>query len=703
MENRWSEEAAAESVARYGERYGEELALRTYSSRLLGAEPGLVLHGGGNTSVKGSVTNRFGETVEVLYVKGSGLDLATIEPDGHVALDLDYVCRLRALSHISDDEIVDELRRRSLEPGAPAPSIEAPVHALIPDRFVDHTHADAILAITNQPSGAVKVQEALGGGVIVVPYVVPGFQLARAVAEAYEEDPEARAMVWMHHGIVTWGETARESYDLMIELVTRAEQYLDRSASTPIVVESPTPVEVAEERLGHVAPIVRGLLATRTSDADRPVRRVVLRPVVSRKVLDLLDFYGGRELAVSPPLTCDHLIRTRVLPAWVDSPDYEDEERLRGQIEETLRVYSKDYNAYLMRHAERMPDGVEPFLPVPRVVLLPGLGALCAGDDGREATITRDITERTFSALAMIAAAGESYEALPEEDLFDMEYRKLQHAKLEGTAPPPLAGTVALVTGAAGAIGSGICAKLLENGAHVAATDLAGDALDALVEQLGERFSGRVMGVTLDVTDEDSVAAGFDAVSRAWGGVDLLVINAGLAHVSTLQEMDAEQFRRVQRVNTEGTLLLLQRAAKHLKGQGTGGDIVLVSTKNVFSPGAQFGAYSATKAAAHQLARVASLELAEDDVRVNMVSPDAVFSHGERKSGLWAEVGPDRMRARGLDEDGLEEYYRNRNLLKARVTAEHVANGVLFFATRQTPTTGATLPIDGGLPDSTPR
>jgi len=212
-----------------------------------------------------------------------------------------------------------------------------------------------------------------------------------------------------------------------------------------------------------------------------------------------------------------------------------------------------------------------------------------------------------------------------------------------------------------------------------------------------------VVGVPLDVTDASSVATAFRTVASTWGGVDLVIVNAGIAHVSSLDRMDLEVFRRLERVNIEGTLLVLSECARHFKAQATGGDVVLVSTKNVFAPGAKFGAYSATKAAAHQLARIASLELADLDVRVNMVSPDAVFSDGGRKSGLWAEVGPDRMRARGLDEAGLEAYYRSRNLLKAGVTAKHVANAVMFFATRQTPTTGSTIPVDGGLPDATPR
>ena len=266
-----------------------------------------------------------------------------------------------------------------------------------------------------------------------------------------------------------------------------------------------------------------------------------------------------------------------------------------------------------------------------------------------------------------------------------------------------LNGKVAMVTGAAGAIGSGICRGLLKAQCRVAVTDLAGSHLDSMVDELKAIFGDRVIGVPIDVTDPDSVSCGVAAINQAWGRIDIAVINAGVAMVSSLRDMDLESFRRLERVNVEGTLLVLREMARRFEAQGAGGDIVVISTKNVFAPGAKFGAYSATKAAAHQLARIASLELAEIGVRVNMVAPDAVFSDGARKSGLWQEIGPERMKARGLDEKGLEEYYRNRNLLKAKVTADHVANAVLFFASRQTPTTGATIPVDGGLPDATPR
>lgn len=267
----------------------------------------------------------------------------------------------------------------------------------------------------------------------------------------------------------------------------------------------------------------------------------------------------------------------------------------------------------------------------------------------------------------------------------------------------PLTNKVALVTGAAGAIGYGICRGLLEAGCHLVASDLAGKKLDDFTDDLKQIVGERVTPVAIDVADKESVAEGFEKIIQTWGGIDIVVVNAGIPLVSNLKDIDLDAFRKLEKVNVEGALLTLAEAARLFILQGTGGDIIVISTKNVPSPGAGFGAYSATKAACHQLGRIASIELAPYDIRVNMVAPDAVFSEGKYKSGLWEEIGPSRMKARGLDEEQLQEYYKNRNLLKARITGRHVANAVLFFATRQTPTTGATIPVDGGLPDATPR
>jgi rhamnose utilization protein RhaD (predicted bifunctional aldolase and dehydrogenase)/NAD(P)-dependent dehydrogenase (short-subunit alcohol dehydrogenase family) len=702
MKSKWLEEKAAEFVSKYAETWGQDLALRTYSSRLLGSEKRLVLHGGGNVSVKGSVANVLGESVPAVFVKASGRDLANIEPEGHAALDLGYLGRLRALSELSDDAMLDELLAHRFKSHAPAPSIEALMHAFIPRKYIDHTHSSAILALTNRAGGDKVVRDTLGPGVIVLGYVKPGFSLAKAAAQAYESSPESVGMVLLKHGLVTWGDSARESYERTVSLVTEAENYLSENKSKAVFGKAGASMETAMRRYLKVAPVLRGLLAVPTGDQDRPYKRVVLRPLITEEVLDLVDSDRGKKIALTPPLTSDHLIKTKALPLWVDRPDYDSEENLAEGISSAIVDYASKYDAYLERNSERMSPGLTRFDSMPRVVLLPGLGAVCAGRDVDEAETIRDITEETLTTKAQIAASG-VYEGLKEAELFDMEYFTLQHRKLRRGGGPPLRRTVALVTGAAGAIGSGICEELLRNGAHVAVTDLPGEALESFGGELRSSFFNRVTAAPLDVTDAGSVSRAFDHVIQAWGGIDLIVANAGIAHVSSLAEMDPDEFRDLERVNVEGTLHILSEAARHFKFQGTGGDIVLISTKNVFAPGAQFGAYSATKAAAHQLARIASLELAPLDVRVNMVSPDAVFSHSERKSGLWAEVGPDRMRARGLDEKGLEEYYRARNLLKAKITATHVAKAVIFFATRQTPTTGATIPVDGGLPDSTPR
>ena len=700
MRSRWSDAEAAAFVADFGARGGADLALRLYTSRLLGSDPSLVLHGGGNTSLKGSVENALGEKVAALFVKASGADLATLEPTGLAAVDQSWLLRLRALESLSDAAMVNELRTHLFEHRAPTPSIETLVHAWIPRRFVDHTHADAILALTNREDGEARAREALGADVIVLGYAKAGFALARASAAAFEARPDARAMVLMRHGVITWGDTARESYERMIEVVSAAERWLDSHARP--LPRSATPPERARERLARVAPVLRGLLATPSGDADRPFRRVILRALAEGPVLDFVDLGGARELAVTPTVTSDHLIRTKALPLFVDSPAWDDAARLRNQLRNAIEGYARDYGAYFERHRAGIPPGVERADPRPRVVLLPGLGAICAGEDVRAADVARDITLQTLAVKWRVATTGARYQGLPERDLFEMEYYTLQQAKLRPEGPV-LGREVALVTGAAGAIGAGVARGLLREGCHVAVTDLPGERLDGLVRELAPEFGPRVVGVPLDVGDADSVAAGFAEVSRCWGGVDLLVVNAGLAHVAPLAELSLDAFRRLERVNVEGTLLLLGEAARHFAAQGTGGDVVLVSTKNVFAPGASFGAYSATKAASHQLARVASLELAPLGVRVNMVAPDAVFSDGARRSGLWQQVGPDRMKARGVDERGLEEYYRNRNLLKASITADHVAAAVLFFATRRTPTTGATLPVDGGLPDATPR
>ncbi|MBN1694592.1 bifunctional aldolase/short-chain dehydrogenase [candidate division WOR-3 bacterium] len=702
MKNRWSKKEASKFIAKYGKKWGEDLALRTYTSRLIGEAKELVLHGGGNTSVKGVFKNVLGKKFPVIYVKASGQDLSNIELEGHTGIDLDYIRQLQNLKKLSDEDMVNEILTHRFNAKSRTPSIETLMHAFIPAKYIDHTHADAILVLTNQINGEKITRDALGDDVIILEYKKPGFELAKAAARAFGENPDCKGMVLMKHGLLTWGESARESYERTIELVTKAERYLSKKCRKPLKVKTTTSLSKARERYLKVAPILRGLLAIPTGNADWAYSRFILKPLINKEILNLVDSYKGKVVALTPPLTTDHLIRTKAYPLWIDELNYDDEEKLRGKIKTSVAKYIEKYDKYFERYSKKIKQKINRFDSMSRVILIPGLGAICAGQDVVEADIVKDITFQTLSAKMKIYSMGE-YEGLNEKHLFGMEYFSLQHAKLARKDKFPLGSSVAIVSGAAGAIGSGICEELLKNECHVAVSDLPGDNLNSLVDEFKAKYKERVIGVNLDVTNPKSVANGFDKVIESWGGIDLVVVNAGIASVSSLMGMDPNTFRKLEQVNIEGTLNFLSESGRHFRVQGTGGDVVVISTKNVFSPGTKFGAYSATKAAAHQLARIASLEFAEMDVRVNMVSPDAVFSHGKRKSGLWAEVGPDRMRARGLSEKELEEYYKNRNLLKAKVTAEHVAKAVLFFATRQTPTTGSTIPVDGGLPDATPR
>jgi len=699
--NRWSDRELKTYLDRYASKYGEVLAVRFYTSQLLGRDSDLVLHGGGNTSVKAPFKTLLGESVPAVYVKGSGCDMATTGPEGFIPLDLERLARLKRLDILDDEAMFDQLRLAMLQVFSFNPSIEALAHAWVGKAFVDHTHANAILTLTNQENGEERIKEALGEDVLIRPYIHPGFYLSKDMADALESSPDARGIVLMHHGLFTFDDDPKVSYETHLELVDRANTYIREKASRKFFEVETTPFK--EDLLSKIAPMVRGALADRTQNPDHPYNPVVLKILTDEETLVILSHPNFREIIEGPVLTADFLIRTKPWMAWIENPVLNDLETLSGQVEAAVQVFSKKYQAYYARGIKRTKRDFPMFNPRPRILVIPGLGVFCSGSSMYEATITADLAKATLKVKRDIAALGGKYKGIEEEKLFDMEYWGPQLAKLARSSSASLTGRVAVITGAAGAIGSAICRRLLEEGCVVIGTDLAGDRLTALEADLTERFGENFWVLPMDVTDEASVRETFQAICSRFGGVDILIPNAGIAFVKPLDELALDDFRRVQRVNVEGTLLFLKWGAGVLKAQGTGGDIIHISTKNVPSPGVSFGAYSATKAAAHQLARVASLELAPLGIRVNNLAPDAVSKGEGRKSGLWEVCGPDRMKARGLDEKGLEEYYRNRNLLKIQVRADHVANGVIFFVTRQTPTTGATLPIDGGLPDATPR
>ena len=706
MQSRWADRDAAEFVERLAPKWGEEMALRVYTSRLIGRDPDLVMHGGGNTSLKGRVTTLVGDEVEALFVKGSGWDLDAIEPPGLPAVDLSHLRRLRALPALSDEEMVNQLRTHLFDAGAPNPSVETLLHAFLPHRFIDHTHADVALVVTNQPAAENEAlaREAFGPTWAVVPYVMPGFALAKLAAEHFERNPNVEGLVLLNHGLFTFADDARTAYERMIAGVDRAERFVTKQqkAATRTRVAVSVDVGRAERVASRLAPMLRAALADPTGDGDRPWRRWILAHRASEATLAALARGDAAELAARGPLTPDHVIRTKGPHLHLADLPLDDDAQLKPLLSNEIERYRGAYDAYVEANKARARTAVTKLDGTPRVILVPGVGIFSVGRTKADARIAADIADHTVVAKALANDVGR-YTALADGDLFDMEYWVLEQAKLGKAKEPPLAGQVALVTGAVGAIGFGICKQLVAAGAHVVLTDLDQARVDAAVAELDPKRKGLAAGVVMDVTSEASVAAGFAQAARLYGGLDVLVLNAGVAYVSKIEATDPAAFRKVMDVNLVGYFLCLREGAQLLRRQGTGGHVIVNSSKNVFAPGADFGTYSASKAGAHQLGKVAALELANAGIRVNMINADAVFGDASRPSGLWQEVGPDRARSRGLDPSELQEFYRQRNLLKALVTPEHVGNAVVFLASNQTPTTGATIPVDGGVLEAFPR
>ena len=699
MNSRWTQDGAAAAVDRWADEHGRAMALRLYTARLIGGEPNLVLHGGGNVSLKAPHRTLLGDEVEAIFVKGSGTNLADLDAAGLPGMDVTHLRRLQALDGLPDETMVNEIRRRLFDTSAPTPSIETLVHAFLPHRYVDHSHADAVLALTNQLDSDRLVREALSGRVVIIPYVRPGFDLAKAVAAAWAAHPDVEGIVLAKHGLITFGDDAQTSYERHIALVDACERFIAGRRATyrpgSAFSSSATPAEL----VARVAPVLRGLVAHRVDDEDQPYLRPILEWRSSNEVLAVLNSDRAEALAKGAALTGDHVIRTKPLPMLVAFPKWDDEAALLGQLTGAVESYRKDYVAYVERHGGST-GGLD---PNPRVVWLPGAGLLCWGPTKASALITADVAEHTVKTKADADAVG-AYTALSSDHLFDMEFRGQQRAKLGDGDTRPLVGQVVVVSGGAGAIGVGVAEACLAAGAHVALSDVDEARLTAVVARLAAVFGvDRVTGEVLNVTDETSVRDGYRSIVQTFGGVDVIVPNAGIAHVAAVDELDASDFRRVLEVNTVGYLLFMQEGIRLLKRQGLGGHVIINASKNVFAPGKQFGAYSASKAAGHQLGKVAAIECAPHGIRVNMINADAIFGDASSPSGLWAEVGPDRARSRNMAVEDLPEFYRGRNLLQTGVRGRHVGNAVVFFASNATPTTGATLPVDGGITEAFPR
>ncbi|MGH9026406.1 MAG: bifunctional aldolase/short-chain dehydrogenase [Acidimicrobiia bacterium] len=651
MLSRWSDADAT--------RYEGLLGARIYTSRLLGGDPSLVLHGGGNTSVKVAETDLFGRPLDVLYVKGSGSDLASVTEAGFAPVRLDRLLGLAGLEQLTDAQMAEQLRLACTRGDAPAPSVEAILHAILPDRFVDHTHADAVLSITNTPSGRKRIEELYGDRVVIVDYVMPGFALAK---ECGREFPARRTdatigMVLMNHGVFSFGDTARESYERMITLVAMAEDYLASLGAW----ELPT-ADVAPTQSGRTA--LADLRAELSAAAGAPMVLLTTRTPRTAAFLRRNDHHV---IANRGPLTPDHVIRTKRLP----------------MLDFDVKAYAAEYERYFARNATRSLLPLTMVDPAPRVVLDRELGLVTAGRTAKDAMVVRDIALHTLDAIERADALDE-WRALPEGDLFDIEYWELEQAKLRRQGSPArFAGEVALVTGAASGIGQATADAFLRAGAAVVGLDRAAGIEDGA---RGEAF----LGVRCDVTDESALDAALEAAAHRFGGVDIVVVNAGIFPPSLpVDELSIDEWRRVMAVNVDAGLSLLRLAADMLACAPRHGRVVVNASKNVPAPGPGAAAYSASKAALTQLARVAALEWGSRGIRVNVVHPNAVFD-----TGVWDD---DKIATRAASYGLTTDQYRTNNVLGVEVTSADVASVIVAMCSPAfAKTTGAQVPVDGG-------
>ena len=655
-------------------------------SRLVGADTSLVLRGGGNTSVKVEETDVLGRPLRVLRVKGSGSDLATLRRSDLSGVRLDDVLPLFGRDDMSDEEMVAYLARCLTDPGSPRPSIETLLHAFIPAASVFHSHADAVLKLMNCARCDEVLDEAFGDAVLRIPYRRPGFLLSREVGAAVRERPDARGLLLLNHGAVTWGDTAEEAYQRHRELVARAEEYLAARAGAPVFVAD------ARLRLGDdkrreaaaaLAPVIRGALSRE--------RHVVARHDDAPEVLEFVGSERARAASAAGAATPDHILTTKRLPLWVEVDDPADPDAVAAAFGAALERWRADYAAYVERWRSDEPR----LEPSPRVVLVPGLGMWTVGPNPKTAALAGEIYRHTMGIMAGAEALG-GYRSLPEREAFRAEYWPLELFKLS-LAPPSreLAGRVALVTGAAGGLGRAIALRLAAAGAQVVVTDVDAARYEPVARAImAKEGAGSARALPLDVTSQESLEAALRAAALEYGGVDVVVSNAGVAHCAPIEALEAADWERAVSINATGHFFVTRAALRHWRRQGTGGSLVVVATKNVTAPGKDFAAYSASKAAQAQLARVAAIEGGPLGVRVNMVNPDAIFEG----SGLWAEIGPERARAHGIDPAKLGEFYRTRTLLNVEVRAEDVAEAVLFLAgDRSSRTTGAMIAVDGGV------
>ncbi|MCL4508730.1 MAG: bifunctional aldolase/short-chain dehydrogenase [Chloroflexi bacterium] len=666
----------------------EGLVAVTYRSRLLGSDRSVCNIYGGNTSVKSKEIDHLGRPVEVLWVKGSGSDLATITERGFAGLKLDEVLPLFARYSMTDEEMVAYLERTTFEPGRPRQSIETLLHAFVPAPHVDHTHPDAIIALACAPNGRELMRAVYGDRAAWVDYIRPGFTLAQQIGQAVRENPAVECVVMGKHGLVTWGDTSRSCYEQTLKIIGEAEEYIRQHLpAQPFGSIAIPPLEPAQrnELLLQLLPILRGACS-----ASGPV---ILQVTTDPDVLEFVGSRAGHALSQVGAACPDHLVHTKRVPLWVDWRPEEGASALFERCRVEIEQFTAQYQAYFEEHAQ---VGDRMFPPVPRVILIPGIGMITSGSDAQAADVSRQLYHRAIAVMRAGQAFG-GFTSLSPAESFAVEYWPLELYKLTlKPAPREMVGKIALVTGGASGIGRAVARRLAQEGAHVAIVDLNCEGAETVATELCNRYGlARGLALQCDVTCEEAVISAFQRTILAYGGVDIAVNNAGIASSAPIEETTLSMWERNQNVLATGYFLVAREAFRLWRAQGTGGNLIFVASKNSVVAGRNAAAYSAAKAAELHLARCLAEEGGAAGIRVNSVLPDAVLQGSSIWDGRWRA---ERAATYGINPEELEAYYRARTTLKVNVFPEDIAEAIFFFASRgSSKTTGGVLTVDGGV------
>ena len=676
MRSAWVERDAKQAVDRYGKAgVGADLALRIYSTQLLGRDAKLVMHGGGNSSLKTKERDLAGEELAVLRVKGSGWDMGSIEPAGFPAVRLDPLLRMRARAALDDEEFARAQRAFLIDPQAPSPSVEMLLHAFMPARFVDHTHATAVLSLIDQPDSAALCAETFGGRLSFVPYIMPGFLLAKKSAEVFEKNPKAEGLILDKHGIFTFGGDAREAYERMIEFVALAENRLQKNRKAVAVAKIPPQVAPVTD----VAPILRGVCAPCDANSEGVHKRLILEFRTSDAIMNYVNGKDVARYARAGVLTPDHVLRTKPWPLIVPAPQAGQLEDFKQAAQQAAGKFIADYKAYFERNKTRTKGAM--LDPAPRVALVPGLGLFGMGTSAKDARIAADIAEAAVEGIGDAEAIGR-FTSVGEADIFDLEYWPMELAKLGARKTLPLEGQVAVITGAGGAIGAATAKIFSAAGAEVALLDVD---LKAATEK-AKAIGGSARAIECDVTDTESVNRAFKQVVAAFGGVDIAISNAGGAWQGKIGEVDEATLRESFELNFFAHQKVAQAAVKIMLAQGTGGCLLFNVSKQAVNPGANFGPYGLPKAATLFLVRQYALDYGAAGIRANAVNADRI-----RSGILTDDFIKERSRARGVSAQD----YMSGNLLGREVTAQDVAQAFLAQALALKTTADVTT-VDGG-------